>query len=219
MEAFCSQTELLPLKESTIGKVIKRNNLFFSPKRGGKRVRPLSHKTRIKLCPSAKETQPGYIQLDGVKFYYLNKYYYFLTAIDIVSKQAWLKLVPRLNSTQATAFLKEILQSSWFPVHTVQTDNGSEFALYFTAAVVEAKLIHLFSYPKHPKTNGYVERFNWTIQDEFLFSYEDLLLYPEEFETKLQEWLLWYNLERPHQSLSYLTPYQYFKKEACLISV
>ena len=159
-----------------------------------------------------KDQPPGYIQLDGVKFHYLSKYYYFLTAVDIVSKQAWVELVPSTNSKHAANFLKTILQTAWYKIHTIQTDNGSEFKLYFEEAAAQAGLTHLFSYPRHPKTNGYVERFNWTIQDEFIFDSEDFLLYPDEFKIKLNIWLVWYNQVRPHQSLGYLTPYQCFQK-------
>ena len=211
VDEFCSSEGIPTLEVSTIGKVIKRHNLFFAGKGKGKRVRR-GNKQRIKLCPRVSDTPPGYIQLDGVKFYYIDKYFYFLTAVDIVSKQAWLRLVPRINSSLASEFLGEILQSSWSKVHTIQTDNGSEFHALFEVAAKESGLIHLFSYPRHPKTNGYVERFNWTIQDEFIFDSEDYLLYPDEFKQKLTEWLNWYNLKRPHQSLDYLSPYQYYRK-------
>lgn len=213
VDAFCSSCGIPSLDESTIGKVIKRKNLFFAgkSKSRGRRIR-LTNKQRIKLCPKASEVAPGYIQLDGVKFHYIDKYYYFLTAVDIVTKQAWLKLVPRLNSTFGGEFLKEIIQASWYKIHTTQTDNGSEFERYFEKVSKENNLIHLWNYPKHPKTTGFVERFNWTIQDEFLFDTEDYLLYPEEFNQKLNTWINWYNQVRPHQSLGYLSPYQYLKE-------
>lgn len=212
VDQFCASSGIETISESGIGRVIKRNNLFYAGKHKGRRIRPLVSKVRVKLCPKVSDTLPGYIQLDGVKFYYLNKYYYFLTAVDIVSKQAWVKVVTSFKSKYAAEFLNKIITTAWFSVHTIHTDNGSEFLDYFERACIEAQLIHLFSYPKHPKTNGYVERFNWTIQDEFLFETEDYLLYPEEFKVKLNNWLVWYNNIRPHQSLKYLSPYQYLKE-------
>lgn len=212
VEAFCIANNMNTISEASIGRVIKRFNMFYAGRNIGRRTRQQVAKQRVKLCPKASDTKPGYIQLDGVKFYYLNRYYYFLTAVDIVSKQAWVKLVPSLSSKHASSFLKEIVKTCWYQVHTIQTDNGSEFELFFEEASKEAGLIHLWNYPKHPKTTGYVERFNWTVQDEFLFSYEDFLLYPKDFSIKLSEWILWYNRERPHQSLKYLSPLENFKK-------
>jgi len=219
VDALCQAEGIPNLKQSTIGKVIKRNNLFFAGKSRGRRVRGRGLKQRIKLCPKGKDMRPGYIQLDGFRFYYIDKYYCFLTAVDIVSKQAWAALVPRVNSYYAREFLKHILANSYYPVHSIQTDNGSEFKLHFEKTAKEANLRQLFSYPKHPKTNGYVERFNWTVQDEFLFNSEDLLLYPEEFRGELDRWLTWYNKTRPHQSLGYLSPYQHYQKGALVSNV
>ncbi len=209
VDEFTEAEGLEPVSQSSIGRVIKRNKLFFAGKAKGRRMRiDRTKKQRIRLCPNMKDQPPGYIQLDGVKFHYLSKYYYFLTAVDIVSKQAWVDLVPSTNSKHAANFLKTILQTAWHKIHTIQTDNGSEFKLYFEEAAKQAGLTHLFSYPRHPKTNGFVERFNWTIQDEFIFDSEDYLLYPNEFKIKLSTWLVWYNQVRPHQSLEYLSPYQ-----------
>ena len=213
VDEFCGKTNTPTVSEASIGRTIKRFNLFFAGPGQGKRKRRKDKRQRIRLCPQSKKTKPGYLQVDGVKFFYLDKYYYFLTAVEIVSKQAWVRLVPRPNSYHASKFLEDILRTSYFKIHTLQTDNGSEFKRYFEKAVQKAKIKHLFSYPKHPKTNGYVERMNWTFQDEFLFSFEDLLLHPEDFNQELKEWMVYYNQKRPHQSLGYLTPYQYYQKE------
>ncbi len=162
VDEFCKEVGIETLAQSTIGKVIKRNNLFFAGKGRGRKARPNSGKTRVKGTPKASDTKPGYIQLDGVKFYYLGRYYYFLTAVDIVTKQAWVKLVPSLKSKHTAKILTEIIQTSWYKLHTIQTDNGSEFELFFEEAVKESNLIHLWNYPKSPKSTAYVERFNWT---------------------------------------------------------
>src|SRR3990167_8454371 len=212
VDALCLANNMHTISEASIGRVIKRFNMFYAGKNKGKRARNYGQKQRIKFCPKPSDTKAGYIQLDGLKFYYLNHHYYFLTAVDIVSKQAWVKLVKALSSKHAALFLKEIIKTSWYPIHTIQTDNGSEFKLFFEQAVQEAGLTHLWNYPRHTKTTGFVERLNWTVQDEFLFSYEDFLLYPEDFNAKLIDWITWYNETRPHQSLEYLSPLENFQK-------
>lgn len=212
VDEFCLENKEETISEASIGRTIKRFNMFYAGGDKRKKTRDNGQKIRIKLCPRSSDTKPGYIQLDGLKFYYMNHYYYFLTAVDIVSRQAWVKLVPSFASRHASLFLKEIIKTSWFKVHTIQTDNGSEFHLFFEQAIQEAELIHLWNYPRHPKTTGFVERLNWTVQDEFLFSYEDSLLYPGDFDIKLTEWISWYNETRPHQSLKYLSPYENFQK-------
>lgn len=220
VDEFAKKQDLPSLSVSTIGKVILRNKLFFYGKASRERRKQSEVKARVGACPKPNSVKPGYLQVDGVKFWYLNKYYCFLTAVEIVSKQAFVKLVSNLSSKQAAIFLEEIINQCRVIIHTVQTDNGSEFEKYFKQIIKEFNLVHLFSYPHSPKTNAYVERFNWTIQDEFLFTHEDLLLYPQEFKEKLKQWMLYYNQERPHQSLGYLTPYQYQEKRGfCLKSM
>ena len=55
-----------------------------------------------------------------------------------------------------------------------------------------------------------MERFNWTIQDEFInYEIDTAENYPEVFNQKLNQWLTYYNTIRPHQSLGYMTPQQY----------
>jgi hypothetical protein len=60
-----------------------------------------------------------------------------------------------------------------------------------------------------PKDNSVLERFNRTIQEEFVemayYGIEDL----NEFNQELTEWLVEYNSVRPHQALDYLTPLEY----------
>ncbi|MBU0534136.1 MAG: integrase core domain-containing protein [Candidatus Omnitrophica bacterium] len=68
---------------------------------------------------------------------------------------------------------------------------------------------HLQSYPHHPQSNVVVERFNRTIQEEFVYWNEELLNDNIAFNKKLMEYLTFYNLERGHKSLNYQTPLKY----------
>ena len=55
--------------------------------------------------------------------------------------------------------------------------------------------------------NARCERFNRTLQEEFLDYHEELLFTDlKAFNDKLFDWLLWYNTERPHHALGLNTP-------------
>ena len=90
-------------------------------------------------------------------------------------------------------------------VGAVLTDNGREFCgrperhpyeLYLDLNGIE----HRRTKVRTPKTNGFVERFNGTVLDEFFrvkmreTFYESV----EQMQTDLDAWLAHYNTERPH---------------------
>lgn len=100
-------------------------------------------------------------------------------------------------------------QAYHHPIHTVQTDNGSEFMKLFHQYLEEQSMVHIFIYPNSPKINGIVERFNRTIQEEFINRSEDFGVNDERFNQKLTSYLNWYNQKRPHSSLGYQSPQQF----------
>ena len=59
--------------------------------------------------------------------------------------------------------------------------------------------------------NGGLERSNRTSREEF-YEVEDLALVMEELNRHLEEWEYTYNYVRPHQTLDYLTPNEYYHK-------
>lgn len=141
----------------------------------------------------------------------IGQYYYFLSCIELKSRQSWAKRVSTLSSSNTKVFLEEIIDAVEYSIHTIQTDNGSEFKGYFDQAIEELEHTqHVWSFPKSPKTNGYIERFNWTIQDEFInYEIDTAVCDIKSFDKKLTDWMVYYNQIRPHQSLGYMTPQQY----------
>ena len=62
--------------------------------------------------------------------------------------------------------------------------------------------------------NAKVERLNRTTQEEFYIRYKSLLWDNiEAFNKKLVKWVLWYNTERPHWSLKFLSPLKFYCRE------
>lgn len=90
-------------------------------------------------------------------------------------------------------------------VQTVLTDNGREFCgtelhpyeLYLALNDIE----HRKTRVRRPQSNGFVERFNGTVQTEFFDVAFRTKLYTtiDELQTDLDQWLVHYNTERPHQ--------------------
>ena len=58
--------------------------------------------------------------------------------------------------------------------------------------------------------NAHLERFNKTIQDEFIDYHSYLLLDPDKFNQKLIDYLIFYNTERVHHAFqNKLSPVQF----------
>jgi transposase InsO family protein len=90
-------------------------------------------------------------------------------------------------------------------IENVQTDNGSEFHRHVETACTELGKPHYWSRVKTPKDNAVNERFNRTVQDEFI-SLGNMTADTAVFNQRLTEWLVEYNFSRPHQTLGYLPP-------------
>lgn len=211
LDVWCMEQEIDMYSVSWIGKVISRNSFFFNTRKPARkrRRRPRSG-YRINHCPSADKVKLGYLQLDGITIFWNGKKHTFFSALEIKTRTAWVKRVSTLSSLQAKVFLQEITASVDYCFHTIHTDNGSEFKAVFDIAVQELKLLHLWSPPRTPKVHSHVERFNRTVQEEFINYHLDTAnTYPDRFKRLLEEWMNWYNHKRPHHSLNLMTPNQY----------
>jgi len=91
------------------------------------------------------------------------------------------------------------------PVKAILTDNGGEYCgkethayeLYLSLNDIE----HRRTKVKSPRTNGFVERFNRTVLDEFFRQAFRTKFYEsvESLQADFDIWLKHYNTERPHQ--------------------
>ena len=74
-------------------------------------------------------------------------------------------------------------------IHTVQTDNGSEFEGVFDSFCLTNNIHHVWTYPKHPKVNGVIERFNRSLQEGWLNMSQDELIDPKLANNRIAEYL------------------------------
>jgi len=87
-------------------------------------------------------------------------------------------------------------------------DQGWGSINRFEQIIAKQGIVHFFTYPRYPKQNGVIERFNRTLQEEFVDQYAYLLEEPEPkaFNDKLIDYLLFYDTQRPHNTLNNQEP-------------
>jgi transposase InsO family protein len=132
------------------------------------------------------------------------------------TKLGYARMYKNKSSRSAADFLYRLRYLVNQPIENLQTDNGSEFAWEFERATAKLGIQRYFSRVKTPKDNSEIERFNQTLEYEWLYNF-NLCLDPEELNPGLTEWLIEYNFNRPHQSLDYLPPVAYIEKELAKI--
>jgi transposase InsO family protein len=210
LDNFCRENGLKSISVSSIGRTIKRHKFYFHKElsRTGKmKTKKWKHKERRKgYLPE----RPGdLMQIDSIYAFEKNVKMYVLTAIDLKSRFAFAFSYPSLSSKSGKDFMNKLIHISPFPIKRIQTDNGSEFHAFFEKMIKENRITHFFNYPRHPQQNCFIERFNRTLEDECLSSFEQPLNNIPLFNSHLLNYLIYYNMERPHKSLGYTPPSSY----------
>lgn len=202
--AYADSLDIEGYSAGKIGKIIKRNNYFFDvPKQKHKLQFSRSRVRRV-----GKDIKPGYIEMDSVIVYGNGIKLRLLTIMDIVTKVAYSERV-KSGAAEHTIHALQVFEARYpVPIHTIQTDNGSEFLGDFHEYLEQRKITHLFTYPRSPRVNGAIERFNRTIQEECVERC-DWQINPLKGDEQLTHYLNWYNTTRPHAALNYLTPQKY----------
>lgn len=132
------------------------------------------------------------------------------TAHDVRSKWNVVDVYSRATATTATRFLDTVEARMPFAVRAIQVDGGSEFQAVFEE-VCQRRGIKLFVLPpRSPKLNGGVERAHRTHTEEF-YEVTNNSFELDDLRRGLLAWETTYNRIRPHQSLGYLTPYQFLR--------
>jgi len=205
LDAYCVHLNIPPVGVTTIGKLISRNR--WVPARKVKRYDKRRFRgQRRRYAP--RTTTPGHIEMDSITLWILGKRWQFMSVIDVATRYAYCTVVASISSTEARRVFLEFQKHFSHPITTIQTDNGSEFLGVFHAHCLFHGITHEFIYPRSPKINGMVERFNRTVQEECIQRVDEVFYDPERFKQKLSEYLTWYNTKRPHMSLQLQTPIQ-----------
>lgn len=192
--------------ESTVGRAIKylkeRNRLPLRDQKPKKVFRNIVRKRR--------ETKTGF-EIDTVVRHICGIKWYFVNGINIENRQTFSYLTLSHSSGESSEIFKEID----IKIEQVQTDNGSEFLDHFHKYCEKNDINHYFIYPRTPKMNAHIERFNRTLDEEFIRWNRQTMSDRNNLDlmrTKLKQYLHYYNNIRPHTSLSFLPPVLYTKR-------
>lgn len=217
LKPFCDERNLPCPKPVTIGRLMKDL--------GGLRRYPekVSHFGKIKKAnrrkvlikpKGLKPTHPGHlVALDTVEIFIDGTRRYIVTFEDIYTRFSFAWATTSHASLAAKEFFDLCIKAFPYSFNFlyVLTDNGSEFKKHFTEELNRLHLVHYHTYPRTPKMNAHVERFNKTIQNDFVdFHYGLLKADINEFNRKLMDWLIWYNTRRVHYAFqNKLSPAQF----------
>lgn len=152
-----------------------------------------------------------------------NKHHYILAIIDSCSRVAHAELLPdkkALTVMFATLRCLNIMVDRYnLKFKEILSDNGPEFGPRqskskedhpFERMLMEMDIKHRYTRPYRPQTNGKIERFWRTLNEDLIEGthFESI----EHFKEELFKYILYYNKLRPHQGIDGQIPEEYLKK-------
>lgn len=194
-----------------IERVVRKHHLYPDPaeqEKKAKRLKLASKKTRIHQARKAGISGPLW-HVDTVVVWWYGVRRVIFTALEDTCRLAFARVYAGGTSVQAVDFLNRLVYLSRGNIRVVHSDNGGEFAKSFITACERLNIKQIYSRVRTPKDNPMLERFNWTIQQEWLDYSEVGLDEIDAANHDLTEWLVEYNSVRPHQALDYKTPLAY----------
>jgi IS30 family transposase len=202
------------ISTNKIQKIINKHNLYPEIKKIHKRRKQArGRKSKTYIHTFKKKKELGFLwHTDAIILWWYGARRVIFTALEETTKIAYARVYKTNSSANATDFLNRLLYLSNNQIKHIHHDNGAEFAKDFEKACQELNLPQIFSRVRTPTDNAALERFNWTVQDEWLSLSEVGLDDISEANQDLTNWLIEYNKDRPHQSLDYATPIEYATK-------
>ena len=212
---YSLQATIPHLSRSSLHRCLQRHGISRLPEVTGDRP----DKKKFKSYPI------GYFHIDIAEVRTAEGKLHMYVAIDRTSKFTVCQLVDKANRKTASAFLVAVIEAVPYKIHTILTDNGIQFtypprykdgptARYIThmfdMRCRENGIEHRLTKPKHPWTNGQVERMNRTIKEATVkrFHYDD----HQQLTRHLSDFINAYNYGRRLKTLKGLTPYEFICK-------
>ena len=179
---------------------------------------------QAKPAKTFKDYEPGFVHVD-IKYLpqmpgETSRRYLFV-AIDRATRWVYLRIYRDQTETSSSDFLRRLQRAAPMTIKHVLTDNGSQFTDRFTSKTRTPTGGHVFDRtcasfgiehrlcpPRHPQTNGLVERFNGRIAD---LVKQTRFASAAELETTLQHYLATYNHRIPQRALNHQSPVQALK--------
>jgi transposase InsO family protein len=127
---------------------------------------------------------------------------YVFVLLDVYSRWVYAKAYEKMNSAQTVEFVLEAQKEASFRFNMLQSDHGPEFGKWFVERI---KKSHRYTRIGKPNDNAHIERFNRTIQEECLDKIPRVV---SILNKKIPEYLKYYNTERLHMGISFLSPIQ-----------
>jgi len=216
LDKYCQGKGMKSISESTVGNIIKRYKFFFQ-KTGRIYHDPNSkwaqnsvkRTKRLKIKHPLKPKSFGHIVSDTVERVTDGVKDYFYNDIDAKLKFALTLNYKRLTSKNMKDFYQRFKSVYPYIVKSWQTNNGSENLGEFDEQLKRDGIPHYFSYPRCPKINTYIERYNRTVQEEFINNNLDVIYDKPLFNQRLADYMIFYNTQRPHKSLGLKSPMDY----------
>lgn len=217
LDVYCMNFGIPTVSTSTIGNIIKRHKFFYQ-KQGKAYHNPdskwaknkVKKKKRLRIKHSPKPIDYGHILSDTVERITDGVKDYFMSAIDAKMKFALTLKYKRITSMNMHDFYLRFKSVYPGTIKAWQSDNGSENLGEFDTQLDADHIPHLFIYPRCPKIDAFIERYNRTLQEEFIDHHEDVIHDPKEFSKRLANWNIYYNTKRRHHSLGLKSPLQAF---------
>ncbi|RZL09282.1 MAG: IS3 family transposase [Pedobacter sp.] len=138
-----------------------------------------------------------------------NRKFRLLNVIDDFNRESLaIEVDTSLPAIRVIRVLERIIDRKGVPFN-IRCDNGPEFISHKLQEWCKSKHITLqYIQPGEPTQNAYIERNNGSLRRELLNAYMFTTL--REVREMTRIWQEDYNILRPHKSMGYLSPFQFY---------